>query len=486
MSARNNLSVTLSSILLAAGLLSGGIPAASAADWQLVLSDRTRRVEIDRSSIFSSDPGTRVAWGRVVLSDSEAASQGFAMIKALNRYDCQNRTFLTVKRVYVDAEDHLIREESLDDSQQPVRPAANSVDERMWREVCRPGGSSSTQPAQGTELHRVASEIQRLVAAMDAGDRSQFAPDPAPSVQRAQPVVQPVVQPAPRPAPRAVTPAVAAPALPAVPVPPPVVAVAPAQADPIADLLDEGRVVPVLAEVEVHAIPDRSVPALDGWSYDGDTGPAAWGTLRPEWAQCGKGLRQAPVDLSGSLPVALEPLQLFYQRSGMQVRDRGHSLEVHITEGMGMEVRGVRYVLESFTLHRPAPEDAARMGHDLAVYFHHRSVDGQAAVLLVPLRVGPAANPLLDVVLANLPLERGGSYTPEAIIDLGAFIPAGDAYYLYMGSLPTPPCSEGVLWVEMKAAQTMSAGQLELLSRLHPPNARPLQAAHGRLILESR
>lgn len=477
MSVRNNLSVILLSILVTAGL----IPLANAADWQLVLSDRTRRVEIDRSSIFASDPGTRVAWGRVVLSESEASSQGFAMIKALNRYDCQNRTFVTVKRVYVDAEDQLVREELLDDNQQPAQPTPSSVDERMWREVCRPGGSSSARPAQGSELHRVASEIQRLVAAMDAGERSQFAPDSEPRVQSVSRA--------------AARPAVPAPVAPAAPIQAPVVVAAPAQeTDPpsvsapvalVAQLVDEDRV-PVQAEVEVRAVTARVVPALEGWTYAGETGPAAWADLRPEWAQCGKGLRQAPVDLSGSLPVALEPLQMFYQRSGMQVRDRGHSLEVHVTEGMGMEVRGVRYVLESFTLHRPAPEDTARMGHDLAIYFHHRSIDGQAAVLLVPLRVGAGANPLLDVVLANLPLERGETYAPEAIIDLGAFMPSGDAYYLYMGSLPTPPCTEGVLWVEMKGVQTMSAGQLELLSRLHPPNARPLQAAQGRLILESR
>ncbi|WP_370701726.1 surface-adhesin E family protein, partial [Thauera linaloolentis] len=139
-----------------------------AADWQLVLSDRDRRVEIDRASIFSSDRGTKVSWGRVVLSNAEAASSGYATIKALNRYDCQNRTFVTVKRVYLDIGDNILREEAVAD-QAPLRVTPNSVDERMWREVCSPPSAADVQ--------KVASEIQKLATAMQpAGGAAAAAP----------------------------------------------------------------------------------------------------------------------------------------------------------------------------------------------------------------------------------------------------------------------------------------------------------------------
>jgi carbonic anhydrase len=54
-----------------------------------------------------------------------------------------------------------------------------------------------------------------------------------------------------------------------------------------------------------------------------------------------------------------------------------------------------------------------------------------------------------------------------------------------MGSLTTPPCSEGVLWMVMKKPVALSNEQLDIFSRLYPMNARPLQAASGRLIKES-
>lgn len=125
-------------------LFVGLIPSAAADEWQLVLSDRDRRVEIDRASIFDSDRGTKVSWGRVVLSAEEAKKAGYATIRALNRYDCANRSFFTIKRVYLDGAGRVIREEAVTDTS-PVMVARNSVDERMWREVCRPPTVSDLQ-----------------------------------------------------------------------------------------------------------------------------------------------------------------------------------------------------------------------------------------------------------------------------------------------------------------------------------------------------
>jgi carbonic anhydrase len=55
-----------------------------------------------------------------------------------------------------------------------------------------------------------------------------------------------------------------------------------------------------------------------------------------------------------------------------------------------------------------------------------------------------------------------------------------------MGSLTTPPCSEGVLWLVMRQPVALSAAQLNVFARLYPMNARPVQAGSGRLIKESQ
>ena len=54
-----------------------------------------------------------------------------------------------------------------------------------------------------------------------------------------------------------------------------------------------------------------------------------------------------------------------------------------------------------------------------------------------------------------------------------------------MGSLTTPPCSEGVLWMVIKQPAAVSPEQVGVFSRLYPMNARPVQQAAGRLIKQS-
>ena len=51
-----------------------------------------------------------------------------------------------------------------------------------------------------------------------------------------------------------------------------------------------------------------------------------------------------------------------------------------------------------------------------------------------------------------------------------------------MGSLTTPPCSEGVLWMVMRNPVSISPEQIGIFARLYPMNARPIQSAGGRLI----
>ena len=44
---------------------------------------------------------------------------------------------------------------------------------------------------------------------------------------------------------------------------------------------------------------ERTVHELH-WGYEGDIGPAHWADLSPDFARCGQGMEQSPIDLAGA------------------------------------------------------------------------------------------------------------------------------------------------------------------------------------------
>jgi carbonic anhydrase len=229
--------------------------------------------------------------------------------------------------------------------------------------------------------------------------------------------------------------------------------------------------------VAVHAGPAH-------WSYEGEAGPAAWGALKPEFVACSAGKRQSPIDIRDGFAVDLEPVQFDYRPSGFSVIDNGHTVQVNVGAGNSIEVTGRRYELLQFHFHRPSEERINGRAFDMVAHLVHKDLEGRLAVVAVMLDRG-SPQPLVQTVWNNLPLERGEAVPARDAIDLNELLPQDRRYFTYMGSLTTPPCSEGVLWLVMQQPVGVSPQQISLFSRLYPMNARPIQPAAGRMIKQS-
>ena len=220
------------------------------------------------------------------------------------------------------------------------------------------------------------------------------------------------------------------------------------------------------------------------WDYAGEGGPAHWAELNPEYAKCSSGTRQSPIDIKDGIRLQLDPVQFAYQPSSFRVIDNGHTVQVNVAAGNSIEVMGRRYELVQFHFHRPSEERIDGRQFDMVAHLVHKDLEGRLAVVAVLLDRG-SAHPLVQSVWNNLPLEKHEELAARAPIDLNALLPPERQYFTYMGSLTTPPCSEGVLWMVMKQPVPISAEQIAVFARLYPMNARPIQSASGRLIKES-
>lgn len=446
------------------------LPAMAAAAWQTISAEQGKRVEIDRASVKKDAGGRLTALGRIVLDkpiNDPKTSSSYRIIEALNRYDCATRTVSTLKRTYFKDEGDLLREEEVKTQlEMPVH--SGTLDDKLLREVCRPkAGAEATAAASKTaeKVNEAASELRKANEAMIEKATKRA---PAPVVAKTPPESKPA--PAAAAVPAAAKPAPESRPVPVAPVASVAAAPKPRRSKP---LPAAGHDHPSYAHAHIH------------WSYEGAGGPENWGKLGADNAACSSGKRQSPIDIRDGIGVDLEPIQFAYRAANFSVIDNGHTVQVSLAGG-SISLLGKSYQLIQFHFHRPSEERVSGKAFDMVAHLVHKSEDGKLAVLAVLLEQGND-NSLIQTVWNNLPLEKNEAVRPPGLtLDLGQLLPENRSYYTYMGSLTTPPCSEGVLWLVLKQPQQMSSDQLAIFARLYKNNARPIQPAAGRLIKESR
>lgn len=227
----------------------------------------------------------------------------------------------------------------------------------------------------------------------------------------------------------------------------------------------------------------RSALASDGaaWSFEGQTGPAHWGSLGTEYAACGTGVEQSPIDLASPIPAEFQPAALRWQDdTDGQVINNGHTIQVNVPNGSAVKLDGTTYELLQFHFHHPSEHLIDGKALAMEAHFVHRSAAGGLAVLGVMIGEG-AENAALAPIWSAMPKEK--SEGPVVPVALKAFLPADRAQFRYAGSLTTPPCSEIVNWVAYKTPVEASRAQIEAFATLFPMNARPVQPLNRRFLL---
>jgi carbonic anhydrase len=219
------------------------------------------------------------------------------------------------------------------------------------------------------------------------------------------------------------------------------------------------------------------------WEYAGESGPSVWSTLAPEFALCGSGNSQSPVDLQ-RVYSGTDPKILFnYRTSKLRVVNNGHTVQVNYEPGSNIKIDDRTYELIQFHFHTPSEHTIKGQTSEMEVHFVHRSADGALAVVGVMMHSGNV-NEGLQAVWEHLPGLAGEERTYQTVtVNAADLLPATGAYYLYGGSLTTPPCTEGVRWQVMQSPIEVSDAQIMAFRRLFPLNARPVQPLKDRFVI---
>jgi carbonic anhydrase len=478
------------------------MPVAHAAKWVNVAEGlHARALYLDTDSLQRD--GTQIqAWTREVFTEEQRSPHTgvlYFSASTLTRFECMKRTIAPLTRVFYGGDGTELRRINLDQVELPELTTPGSLQERLLDEACRPPVAkkpAATQLAQAETKTKTdvppgaAAEPAKAVADKDSAkpvkepakpegaaaakplDPKNKMPEPAKTnavpkqaATSLKPVAAEPSKAAPRSAPRYVEYKALAPRTYHLKVKHPT------------------RV--ALLDADKHAKSEKSIEHEVHWSYEGSNGPQHWAELKPEFAACGTGKRQSPIDIQDGARLELEPIKIDYRPTPLRILDNSHTVQVNYAEGSSISIAGVRYDLKQFHFHKPAEERVNGKVYDMVAHLVHASADGRLAVIAVLMETG-AQNDFLAGLWPHLPLEAGREIAlPEVMIDVTTLLPESRAYYAYMGSLTTPPCSEGVLWLVMKTPVSISAAQTAVFGKLYKMNARPVQAGNGRLIKES-
>jgi carbonic anhydrase len=129
-----------------------------------------------------------------------------------------------------------------------------------------------------------------------------------------------------------------------------------------------------------------------------------------------------------------------------------------------LNVNNRMYELVQFHFHRPSEERINGKGYEMVVHLVHKDAEGHIAMLALLLERGKP-QPVIQTVWNNLPLEKYDTAAPSTVLDPMELLPARRDYFTFMGSMTTPPCQEGVLWMVMKEPVQASPQQMALFSR---------------------
>jgi carbonic anhydrase len=168
----------------------------------------------------------------------------------------------------------------------------------------------------------------------------------------------------------------------------------------------------------------------------------------------------------------------------LRIINNGHTIQVNAAPGSSCVIAGTSYELQQFHFHHPSEHLLSGKPFDLECHLVHRSAAGDLAVIGVFIRPGET-NRALEPIWSAMPRQEGPERDAGTAIDPGTLLPDERSYFRYMGSLTTPPCTQGIVWTLFQQPIEASPEQIRQFAALFADNARHIQGHNRRFLLRT-
>ncbi|UQB42954.1 carbonic anhydrase family protein [Thiomicrospira microaerophila] len=224
------------------------------------------------------------------------------------------------------------------------------------------------------------------------------------------------------------------------------------------------------------------------WGYAGELAPRLWHRLDPNYLSCATGQIQSPINLAQGVAVnapSMPGIDIVYRPVPLRLIQDHQGLRGDYPLGSYIRLDQQRYEFTHYRFRTPSEHHLEGFAYPMEIQLFHRDGEGRQLIISVLVQEG-RAHPSLATILSHLPKEKD---TLNLVEDLNfnpvRFLPDNKNFYRYLGSLTTPPCTEGVVWIVFKQPIDASIRQLLTFHQLIGDNSRPIQALNGRLPLKS-
>ncbi|EKX32759.1 hypothetical protein GUITHDRAFT_148394 [Guillardia theta CCMP2712] len=237
------------------------------------------------------------------------------------------------------------------------------------------------------------------------------------------------------------------------------------------------------------------------WDYSPEHGPEHWASLTPDYATCGSGKLQSPINLRTSVGPKYELGRTLknismnnFQDVSTLVKNSFSNLVTVVHNGHTVQTSGVKgyfqydstwFELLQFHFHTPSEHQLDDNLQQAEIHFVHKSQSNNYLVIGVFVETADENPEYFKELLADFPKseEEAAAIVHFNYTQLLQDVVGDNAnYWMYSGSFTTPNCQEGVTWIVMNKKVKMTAKDIGALRNAMGKNNRPIQPLNERTV----